>query len=368
MNENGKGVQTMGSIYLRGKTFWIKYSNNGRPVRESAGTEKENEARRLLKLREGQVQENKFPGLQVKRTRFDELAEGLRLDYRMNGKKSLWRTEISIKHLKAFFGDCRASDITTMRIKEYITQNQAAGMTNASINRTLAALKRMFSLSLQQTPALVANKPYIPMLKENNVRTGFYSYEEYIAILDKLPEYLKGSFVMAYFTGMRKNEVLSLMWSQVNFFDKTITLDAGTTKNDEARILYLTGELLETIQERHKDVNGPYVFHHNGQKIKDFRFVWSKAFRDAKIPEKLFHDLRRTAVRNMVRAGIPEKVVMKISGHKTRSVFDRYHIVNEDDLKAAAEKVSSLHQDRRNLAKNIEAGTILGTIALRKRG
>ncbi|MBP7529805.1 MAG: site-specific integrase [Syntrophorhabdaceae bacterium] len=354
----------MGSVYLRGKIYWIKYSNHGQPVRESAQTDKETDAKRLLKLREGQIQENKFPGLQVNRTRFNALADGLLLDYRMNGKKSLYRTELSIKHLQSFFGDCRATDITTNRIKEFITLKQSEGMMNASINRALAALKRMFNLGLQQTPPLVGNKPYIPMLKENNIRTGFYSYEEYIAILDKLPGYMKGPFVMAYFTGMRKEEILSLTWDRVNLFDRTIRLDAGTTKNDESRVLYLTGELLETVRERHKDAHGPYVFHRDGQKIKDFRFVWAKAFKDAKIPEKLFHDLRRTAVRNMIRAGVPEKVAMKMSGHKTRSVFDRYNIVDEDDLRRGAERVSRLHEDHRNLAGEIEQGTIAGTIAI----
>lgn len=356
----------MGSIYLRGKMYWIKYSQYGKPIRESAKTDKESEAKRLLKLREGQVQENRFPGLQVNRTRFKDLAKGLLLDYRMNGNKSLDRAELSVnKHLRPFFGDdCRATDITTTRIKEYITHKQAEGMENASINRTLAALKRMFNLALQQTPPLVASKPYIPMLKENNTRTGFYSYEEYAAILDRLPGYMKGPFAMAYFTGMRKEEILSLTWDRVNLFDRTVTLEAGTTKNDEARILYLTGELLSVIQQRHKDANGPYVFHHDGRRLKDFRKVWGKAFKDAGIPEKLFHDLRRTAVRNMIRAGIPEKVAMTISGHKTRSVFDRYNIVNEDDLRAAAERVSTLHEDHRTLAQEIQQGTNAGTIAI----
>lgn len=340
----------MGCVYLRGKTYWIKYHNHGKAVMESAKTDKESDAKKLLKLREGQVVESRFPGLQVNRTRFSDLAKGLLLDYQINGKKSLWRAEINVKHLKDFFGDCRATDITTNRIKEFITTKQTENMSNASINRMLATLKRMFNLALQPTPPLVANKPFIPMLKERNTRTGFYSYEEYAVILDKLPEHLKGPFIMAYFTGMRREEILGLTWDKANMFDKTITLDAGTTKNDEARVLFLTGELLEMMKGRQRCMNGPYVFHYNGERIRDFRKAWKTAFKDAGIPVKLFHDLRRTAVRNMVRAGIPERVAMKISGHKTRAVFDRYNIVNEDDLRTGAEKLAKLYEMQKELS------------------
>jgi integrase len=187
--------------------------------------------------------------------------------------------------------------------------------------------------------------PYIPMLKENNIRTGFFEHGEFISFRDALPSYLKGFVTFAYKTGWRVSEIVDLKWNQVDLNQGIVRLESGETKNDEGRTVYLDEELQDVFMNQWKSRNKSkvllqYVFpnSYGDDKIKDFRKAWENACRDASIGKKLFHDFRRTAVRNMVRSGIPERVAMMISGHKTRSVFDKYNIVNDTDLKLASQK------------------------------
>lgn len=291
----------------------------------------------------GQIAEGRYVGPAAERVTFSDLEQMIMNDYRANGRQSLGDVEWHIRcHLRPFFGHKKAHEITTADVKAYIAHRQEEGAKNGSINRELAALKRMFNLALQAER--IIRKPYLPSLEENNARKGFFEQSEYEAVLAKLPEHLRPVVMFAYHTGWRiRSEVLRLTWTQIDLVTGTVRLEVGDTKNKDGRLIYLTTELhaLLTAQWQTRILECPFVFHDHGKQVKTFCKNWRKACREAGVPDKLGHDFRRTAVRNMVRAGIPERVAMQMSGHKTRSVFDRYHIVSDGDLREAARRLDT---------------------------
>lgn len=332
----------MGCIYQRKNTknFYIKYYRYGKPYVESAKSDKKEVAERLLKLREGEIAQGKLPSLYYDRVIFDDIAEEYLADYRINERKTVRKAERSVKNLKKEFGGLPVTRITTIGINKYIQKRKKEECANATINRELAALKRMFHLASQCTPQKVSHIPHIPMLAENNVRKGFFEYTDFLALREALPDYLRPIITFAYYSGWRKSEILNIRWNQVDLHEETVRLEPGETKNREGRNMYMEEELVSLMIRLHsKRLSGcEFVFQHDGRQIKDFRRSWTEACSKVGIPNMLFHDFRRTAVRDMVRAGIPERVAMTRTGHKTRSVFDRYDIVSPEDLKEAANK------------------------------
>jgi integrase len=348
----------MGCIYKRGRVWWIQYYRNGKAYAESSLSQKKMVARKLLDYREGEIAQGKMPGYHFHRVKFEDLLEDFRIDYAHKGQKRP-RTA----HLEAFFEGMGVTELTTARVKEYTTKRLEGGAANATINRELATLKRMFNLGKKETPPKVGHVPYIPMLDEDNVKRGFLTDEDYHALLEKLPPYLKGPVQFAYLTGWRREQIGGITWGTVNLSQRLIVVPGEMTKNSKSHTIYLNDPFLELLshQSRNrltgKHLDCPYVFHRDGQRIKDFRTVWNRACGDAGLGcgyrldtkyaarwEKkglkagpTFHDCRRTAVRNFNRDGTPENIAMKITGHKTNSTYKRYGIVTVEDLKWAAE-------------------------------
>jgi len=292
-----------------------------------------------------------------------------------------------LKHLDAALKALRASVITEDKINELILARQATGASNATINRSLAALRQMFRLSAKW----VKNPPNFAalMLDEPPARKGFLERNQYLQLLAALPEHLRPIFTFGYNTGMRRGELTNLTWRHVDLASGEIRLGAEDTKNGEPRTIPygIMPELNELMRRLREQSASGLVFTRNGDALGSFRKAWIRACiktalgrmlwacprchakvevtRQPWPPERpkdqslvcacgettrwkyaglIFHDLRRSAVRNMRRAGVSESVIMKISGHETPEVFQRYNIKDRRDLVEAMEKLAEFHR------------------------
>ena len=248
----------------------------------------------------------------------------------------------SLSALRNLFAEFRASEITDEAIDCYVDQRlEQQRAAKATVSYELAMLKRMFSLSRKLLPV----RPYFPTLHLNNVRKGFFEESDFRAFLKYFDEDVEPVLEFAYLTGWRiKSEVLPLRWGlNVDFGAGEVRLEPGTTKNDEGRVFPFSvlPELAEMLARERRRTEAceratgqiiPWVFHRDGCRVKDFRGAWDNAVKAAGIPGKIPHDFRRTAVRNLERAGVPRSVAMKLVWHKTESIYRRYAIVPKQDL------------------------------------
>jgi hypothetical protein len=170
-----------GSIFQRGGAYWLKYYRDGQPIRESVAKSlnkapaevTEGEARKLLNQRLGKIASGEPIALRAERVRVGELLDDLLTEYKVNGRRSQERAKYSVAHIRGFFGEARAQTLDPARVREYIARRQAAEASNGTINRELAALKRALTLAVQGRKILT--RPYVPLLAENNARSGFSS-------------------------------------------------------------------------------------------------------------------------------------------------------------------------------------------------
>lgn len=345
-----------GRIYKQkgSSLWWCAYYLRGKQYRESTGTADPKQAAKFLKRRlqqvgADQIGAKQFIGPQQERIKVSELLDVLEADYKLRGKDSP-QFRVHLKTVRDYFGNWRAIELTSEAVDRFISEllegdvSERRPKAPATINRSTQLLAQAYKLAIERRR--LSSAPVIRHLSERgNARQGFFGDTEFRMVVENLPDYLRDFARFGYMTGWRRGEIDSLRWEDVDA--DVIRLRPENSRNGEGRTVTVDGELADLIERRKaarqvKTANGvmlaALVFHHDGEPIVDFRKAWATACRMANVPGKLFHDLRRTAIRNMVRAGVPERVAMSISGHKTRSVFDRYNIVSERDLREAMKR------------------------------
>ncbi len=382
----------MGSIYQpklksgeRSRIWWAKYYVSGRPIRESTGTGKESEARRFLKEREGRVATGAPILPRADKVTYQEVRDDLRRFYSTTGGRDIIEVDKRLKHLDRFFAVWRAAAIDRSAILRYVESRQTTEAANGTVNRELTLLGTMLRHAVQANKLMRLPDLRRLKLKEAEPRSGFFEEGQFHDVRKRLPENLQTAVTIAYTYGWRmQSEVLALERRHLDLTAGecgTLTLDAAMTKNNKPRLVYLTPELHTALEaqlvrikalEKQQGRIIPWLFPHLpephidprlvGTRRKDFRKAWLTACKLAGVPGKLRHDFRRTAARNLVRSRVPERVAMTITGHLTRSVFDRYNIVSDADLQEAARRISDRTSDVPVAARNAARGHVSGHV------
>jgi integrase len=353
-------LRGLGRVYRRPgtKVWWISYYVDGEEQRESSKTTSYSEAVDLLHERNKERGEGVLVPTADRHGTVDDLLLDLERHYEMRRLPSL-RTlrahRVALVDLdpktqklgKDGIGLIPAAKLTTARLTRLVTDWQRADVADATINRRLTSLKRAFRLALLSDPPKVIRVPHIPKLTEHNTREGFFEKGEFYGVLDQLPDDGLRDFVeWAYWTGMRKGEIAKLTWAAFDRETWTLTLAAKDAKSRHARRIPLVGPRRANPARRDgvRRLDCNLIFwrwsDRKPTRVYEFRKSWDTACVAAGVAGRLFHDLRRTGVRNLIRAGVDRKVAMKISGHRTEHVFERYNIDMDADLRDAMQKLA----------------------------
>jgi integrase len=358
-SEKGR-ARGMGRVCWRNGHPWIEYYTPGdtkkhresvrRVLRKPTATEAD--AVRLLKHRIGQIANQSYIGRTGERLTLANLEAMVIADYEANGRASLPDAKNSFRHLRDALGATTpVVAITSDRLVRYVADRRVEKAAAGTIRNELMALSKGFKL------ARVAHRvprPEFPTVRTASPRQGFFEHKELEKVVAHLPPELVPFVRFLALTGWRAGEAMGLTWRQVDLAAGVVRLEPGTTKNGHGRTFPIAAlpPLLELLKQQRKATKAlerrqgcivPHVFHRDGQPIRSYDDAWRTACEDAGLPGKLVHDLRRTATRNLERAGVPRSVAMKLTGHLTESVYRRYAITNEADLAEGVAKLAHLH-------------------------
>ena len=336
-----------GRVFRRDKIWWVAYYQDGRERRESSKSRERKEAVRLLRQRVGEIAAGTVqhrPASRPAGTRsvtMLELFDLLERNHQLNNRTSPANGSY-LRRLRRRFAGYTVSRCTALAISHYMADMQREGRKPETINREMIVLRAALRLGYKHD--LVQRVPTMELLPQLAVRDDFFTREEVNALLPFLPDYLRDVVLFGFLTGWRKGEISGLQWANVSRSTSVVRLKPDQNKTREVRVLTLSGEVSALFERRwHARKEGrtlsQHVFHRAGNPLGNFRETWLKACRKAGLGHRMFHGLRRSAVRNMSLQGIPEKVIMSITGHKTRAVFDRYNIITESDQRVYAKRL-----------------------------
>jgi integrase len=348
---------TGGLIKIKGCRFWYaQFYKDGKKFRESTHTTVGKVAEAVLRQKMGDAERGLTPTSALKKIRYGHLRQALLDDYAAQGYRSLetladgTETIWGLRNLDEFFGYKAPKEmgkpitaITTDAARKFARQRQGEGVGNAFINRSLAKLRRMLNIAYED--GKISSVPKIRMLKEPAARKGFLARDQFETLLAALPEKLRPLVLFLYYCGVRLGEAQQIEWAQVDLNSGLIRLEEEQAKTGEARTVPIPDVLIEMLKPM--EPKEGLVFDST-----NLRKAWVTACANVglgtldkktwRYSGLIVHDLRRSAIRNLIAAGVNEKVAMAISGHKTRSVFDRYHIVDSSDVLAAMRRVQAL--------------------------
>ena len=354
---------------VKGSPFWYAqvYDANGRQYKVSTKCRAECRTKMETKASR-EIAEQFLEQLRLQKTsgtlkqtfserdyRYEDMRGLLLADYRRSHNRSLLKTAdgtetiSGLKHLDAFFKGYRASGITIEELNNFVEKRLEDGANERTVNRNLALLRRMMNLAKQHDK--ITRVPHFPMFSElGNEREGFVSLWQFEQIRAYLPSHLHRIATFMNDTGIRLGEAKKIKWERVDLGrgkHGAIVLPRQHTKNKRPRIVPLSPEVSAWL--RNMPRKDP-VFD-----ATNLRKEWKKAATAAGLGNILVHDLRRSGVRNLRLAGNSEKIVMEISGHRTRAVFDRYNIVDDVDQLTAMDKLVEFQQvQRQQLAESKE--------------
>jgi integrase len=329
-------------------------------------------ARKVLSKREAEWERREYSGeseAEAKKPQYT-LAEVLNwyLELPVAKKKRSYDKDVQrTKLLLKYFGDIQAEKIKPSMVEsfQYRMLNTPSIRKKkykaATINRMVALMKRAYNLAIREDMVLKNPCWKVSMLREDNKRDRILSAEEFKRLLKKLPSHLVPIVSVAYYTGMRRMEILNLTWKKVNMQEGFIDLEPEDTKTSEPRRFYFNEVVWDIFRKASKvrSLRHDFVFTYARRPLRDVRAGFINALRRAKIDDFHFHDLRHTYITNMRKAGVDQTVIMKLTGHKTPSMFNRYNTVDREDAIDAMKRLNLFLSEQKSLesSDNVQTGT-----------